>query len=311
MVQNEVLLFSVAFKFIAMMIGILGNVTVIFYVIFINTEKTAASYLVGNLALADLLVCLTFYPIWIVEFVRTLLNTDSDQDLFCKLSRSTIWALFFASVATLLAITVDRYIYFVKPLKYPLIVTRRNVFVTISGIWFTSGFSVTLHVHYNMKASDGLRTYCETSNDFFLPMNIFVAYVPLMLILLLNIQILNIARKQRKRIFAEAIVTTVDNLNGNSSKRLADALRFHIGLKAAKTFGIIVLVLVCCVLIPSVIGLRIELSCSDSCRQMWFVVFQYEFFGINSIVNAFIYGIRHNKYRKACKKILVKILCCL
>ena len=94
-----------------MIMGVLGNSTVIIYTIFLSKEETATSYLVGNLALADLLVCLTFYPVWIIEFIQTILNIDSDQDLFCKLSRSAIWSLMFASVATLLAITVDRYLY--------------------------------------------------------------------------------------------------------------------------------------------------------------------------------------------------------
>ena len=116
-----------------MIIGVLGNMTVIIYTIFTSKEKTATSYLVGNLALADLLVCLTFYPIWIIELILTLLNIDSDQDLFCKLSRTSIHALLFASVAILLAITVDRFFYIVKPLKYLLIVTKRRVCVSIDG----------------------------------------------------------------------------------------------------------------------------------------------------------------------------------
>ena len=99
-VRSEVLLFSVVFKFVAMIIGILGNMTVIIYAIFTNKEKIATSYLVGNLALADLLVCLTFIPIWIIEFILTILNIDSEHNLFCKSSRSTIFSLLFASVAT-------------------------------------------------------------------------------------------------------------------------------------------------------------------------------------------------------------------
>jgi hypothetical protein len=126
------------FKFIAMIIGVFGNITVIIYTMFLSKEKTATSYLVGNLALADILVCLTLYPIWIIELIQTMLSIDSDQDLFCKLSRSTSWSLLFASVATLLAITVDRYLFIVKPLKYPLIVTKRRVFLAIVGIWITA-----------------------------------------------------------------------------------------------------------------------------------------------------------------------------
>ena len=56
-VSNNFFLCSVLFKFIAMIIGVRGNA------IFLDEEKTATSYLVGNLALADLLLCGTFYTI--------------------------------------------------------------------------------------------------------------------------------------------------------------------------------------------------------------------------------------------------------
>jgi hypothetical protein len=307
-VPSKVLLFSIVFKFIAMIIGVLGNITVIIYAIFLRKEKTPASYFVGNLALADLLVCITFYPIWINEFMQTILKMDSDQDLFCKLSRSTIWSLLFASVATLLAITVDRYLYIVKPFKYSLIVTKRRVILAIAGIWLTACcLFIVLQVHirrYDFK----FRSLCRfISNSFFGLMNIFVCGVPFILNFILNFPILNVARKQRQRILAE---TTTTVSNEQSSKRLIDIVRLLVGLKAAKTLAILVAVLTFCVLTPTVVGLALEHSCSDSCLQMWHLVFHYEFFGINSIVNPFIYGMRHIKQRKGYGNILFKILRC-
>ena len=133
-ISNNVLRASVVFKFIAMIIGVLGNVTVTIYTNFLSKEKTATSFLVGNLALADLLVCSTFYPMWIIEFIQIMLSIDNDQDLFCKFSRSTMWTFMLASIATLLAITVDRYLFIVKPLKYAQNVTHRRVFLVVSGI---------------------------------------------------------------------------------------------------------------------------------------------------------------------------------
>ena len=157
-ISNNVLLGSVVFKLIAMMTGVLGNVTVILCTIFLNKEKTAISYLVGNLALADLLVCLTFYPTWIIEFIQTMLSFDSDQKLFCKFSRSTMWAFMFDSTATLLAlITVDRYLYIVKPLRYLQTVTLRRVFLAVSGIWFVSCCILTVQYIYISKS---LRRIC-------------------------------------------------------------------------------------------------------------------------------------------------------
>ena len=292
-----------------MIIGVLGNITVIIYTISMSKEKTATSYLVGNLALADLLVCLTFYPIWISEFIQTILNIDSDQDVFCKLSRSSILALLFASVATLLAITVDRYLYIVKPLKYSHIVTKQRVFVAILGIWLTACCLFTVLLVYFRKFDDRLRSLCYLDPLLAFPMNAFFGFLPFILILIFNIRILIVAEKQRKRILAETVVavTTSNGQSGNSMSRIN---RFFRALKAVKTFSFVVAVLTVCLLTPTGVGKAVTYSCSEPCRQVWFVVFNYEFYGMNSIVNAFIYGMRHVKYRKAYGHILHKILCC-
>jgi hypothetical protein len=309
MISNNLLLFSVVFKCIAMVIGVFGNVTVIIYAIFVSKEKTATSYLVGNLAVADLLVCLTFHPIWIIEFIQNILNIDGHQILFCKLGRSTIWAFVLASTLTLVAITVDRYLYIVKPLKYPMIVTRRRVFLTISGIWVIACcLLIVLQFYYTDRT---LRSYCYIPKNILWAMNIFIGYFPVILIFTLNIRILNVARKQQKRLLAETSThVIVNNSNEQPSKRLTGILRIIVVLKATKTFSIVVAVFAFCVLIPTVVGITLKYSCSKSCLHLWFVIFHYEFYGVNSIVNAFIYGMRHIKYRKAYKHILLKTICC-
>ena len=307
MVSNDVLPFSVVFKFIAMIIGVLGNVTVIIYTILVNKEKTATSYLVGNLAMADLLMCLT-NPIWIIEFIQTILNIESDQDLFCKLSRSTSWTLVFASVATLLAITVDRYFYIVKPLKYVLIMTKRRVFLAISGIWLAACCLCTLLLLLFGRDESGVRSLCSAGENTFLLLRIFVCFFPLTLIFIINLRIFNVAGKQRRRILAVTTVT-MNTSSELSSKRLIGLVRLLVGLKAAKTFAIVVVVLTFCVLTPTVLGEVIRRSSCYSCH-VWYIVLQYEIYGMNSIVNAFIYGTRHIKYRNAYGNILLKILRC-
>ncbi|XP_028398881.1 alpha-1A adrenergic receptor-like [Dendronephthya gigantea] len=298
-----------------MIIGVLGNVIVLFYTIFMEREKTATSYLTGNLAMADLLVCLTLYPIWIVEFIQTILNIDGDQELFCDLSRSTIWALLFASMATLLAITIDRYLYIVKPLKYPIIVTKRRVLLAISGIWPTTLCVLILIVVQDLYKKDdkGKRSLCDISMVTLLLINSSIVYIPLTFILILNFRILNIARIQRKRVVAEAnhfIAGRNFNSSEQSFKQLSSIQRFFKAIKAVKTFSIVVAVLTFCVLTPTVVGVALEYFRSDSSIFIWFVVIHYEFIGINSILNAFIYGMRHIRYKRAFRDILFRILRC-
>ena len=303
-IPNNVLLCSLVFKFVAMIVGVLGNVTVIIHTIFSNKEKTATSYLVGSLALADLLVCLT-YPIWMIEFVQIMLNIKNDQDLFCKFSRATPWAFMFASVATLLAITVDRYLYIVKPPRYPQIVTHRRVFLAVLGIWVTACcFFIVQCIHFRSHGIE-FRTLCYIPDGIGYFSSAFAGYLPLVLIFSLNFHLLSVARRQRKRILAETTIASVDNSTEESTNRMSFVLGFFVALKSAKTFAIVVAVLTICILTPTVVGWILNNVCTVSCKQIWFVVFHYEFYGINSVVNAFIYGMRHVKYRKAYVHILL------
>ena len=309
-VPNNILLCSVVFKLIAMIIGVLGNVTVIIYTIFSSKERTATSYLVGNLALADLLVCLTFYPIWIIQFTQVIVDIDNDQDLFCKFSRSTTWALMFASIATLLAITVDRYLYILKPLRYPQYVTHQRVFLAVLGIWATACcFFTVLYIHWRSFDIE-FRSFCDILDSIRYFVDVIVGYFPLTLIFILNFHILLVARKQRKRILAETTLARVDNSTEESGYRLTFVIRFFVAVKAAKTFAIVVAVLTICILAPTVVGQILKTFYSARYQQIWYVVFNYEFYGINSVVNAFIYGMRHVKYRKAYLHILFKLFSC-
>ena len=309
-IPNNVLLGSVVFKFIAMIIGVLGNVTVVIHTILSSKEKTATSYLVGNLALADLLVCLTFYPVWIIEFIQIILNIDNDQDLFCKFSRATVLAFMLASIATLLAITVDRYVYIVKPLRYLQIVTHRRVFIVVAGIWITAGgFFTILYIHQRSFGNE-FRSFCDTLDSIKNFIAVIIGYFPLALIFLLNFHIFSVARKQRRRILAETTIARIDNSTEESGNRINFLVRFFVALKATKTFAIVVVVLTISILTPTVVGRILNAFCSAQCQQIWFVVFNYEFYGINSVVNAFIYGMRHVKYRKAFLHILFKLFSC-
>ena len=309
LISSEVLLFSVIFKFIAMGIGVTGNIAVIIYNIFMLKEKTATSYLIANLALADLLVCLTFYPIWIVEFIQTILEIDSDQDLFCKISRSSIHALIFASVATLLAITIDCYLFIVKPLKYPMIVTRRRIILIILGIWLTASGVHFVQQLYGWKLRWGFRSACSIPDSIYYTMCCFIFYLPITSIFIYNFQILKVAREHRQRILPAE--TAFNHSNGQSAQKIKTSIsQFYQALKAAKTFLVVVAVLVFCFFTPTLIGTLLVKICSVPCRQIWFVVFNFELYGINSIVNPFIYAARHIKYRKAYGNILFKFLRC-
>ena len=140
--------------------------------------------------------------------------------------------------------------------------------------------------------------------------DVIVGYFPVALIFLLNFRILLIARKQRKRSLAETMIASADNSIEESDNRMNFVVKFFVALKAAKTFAIVVALLTICILTPTVVGRVLNILYSARYQQIWYVVFNYEFHGINSVVNAFIYGMRHVKYRKAFLHILFKLFSC-
>ena len=313
MVFKQVLLFCIAFKVAVMFIGVFGNIAVIILTRtskFWSKEKTKTSYLIGNLALADLLVCVTLYPTWIVEFVLTILDIESDQLLFCKFSRSFAYSLLFASVASLLAITVDRYIYIVKPLKYPLIVTRKRVFTSIFAIWLSASCVFTLTFTFTKAIETGWRGLCILSVLEGYYLKIFTIFVPTFLIIILNLLIFLVSRKQRRKILATMLAPNSNITADHGRYRMRIVHRFFLGLKQAKTFSIVVVMLIFCIIVPTVLSLILYLLSRNSVQSNWFLIFYYEFYGINSVVNAFIYGMRHVKYRKAFAKLFFKLFSC-
>ena len=316
MVPKAVLLCSIVFKFVVMIVGVCGNIAVIIVTRtskFWSRQKTKTSYLVGSLGLADLLMCLTLYPVWIVEFILSILNVESDQVLFCSLSRPFPNALLFASVASLLAITVDRYIYIVKPLKYSLIVTSRRVFAVVFAIWLTTCSTFALWYVYFGKYDAGLRGLCVVSKYIEYPLHTFCTYIPVTVMIILNLRMFFVSRRQRQKILAGIPLAPTSNSNGDShhrKSRVRTVLRFFIVQKEVKTFSIVVAVLMLCIFAPTLIGTMLFRFCSQEVWNYWYLIFHYEFYGINSVVNAFIYGMRHVKYREAFRKIFFKATFC-
>ena len=306
LIPTKILLASIVFKFVAMVIGVFGNAAVIIYNVFMNKKKTATSYLIANLAVTDMLVCLAFYPIWITEFILSIAGIESDQNLLCKMSLSAIKTLLFTSVATLLFITIDRYVFIVKPLKYAVIVTKRRVMLVIVSIWLTAFGILCLKVSLQEKNKQLKRSLCDINKFVFWFWEVFSKVIPILLVTVLNYKIFIIAQEQRRRIENEMAEFEMPNEETGQNKRKS----FHQKIRAfniVKTFFIVVLVLAFCCLIPALIGLVLYYIVKSKFSHIWYVIIVYELAGINSIVNAFIYGMRHAEYRKAYKHLLSKL----
>jgi hypothetical protein len=311
----------VVLSFIFLFVGALGNIAVIIYNIFLNHDKTPSSWLVTHLALADLLVCLILYPTKLVQ----LLHEDvRDKKLeFCKMKRATFYVSLFLSIMILLSITIDKYMYIAKPLKYPLIVRTRRTRILLSCIWLAALVQFPLIYIYTVHTSKKCdREKCcllyELEKCVLPPPVVWLLIVlqlaAICVVTILNYKIFKIVKDQRQRMASELVLQPQQSEQAQSeqvqSEKNMTWLR-HLAkeLKAMKTFAIIVGVLIFC-FVPYIVTNIIRVtnilrgSDYDSCVLHTTYLIILHLVGIHSIANAFIYALRHKKYIRAYRKLL-------
>ena len=162
--------------------------------------KTTSNLILASLALSDFLVGLVGIPLVVVctaTFIAPI----------C-LSSSTFWS--FVSLSTVGHITVmtcDRYIYILWALRYREIVTRGRVLIVLGIIWFI-GFAFSL-VRLAWMANLRIETAKEhlarnrKNEIIYLSFNAAFFFIPLVLMVVLDVQMMLLLRRQCQRIRRE------------------------------------------------------------------------------------------------------------
>ena len=194
--EDARIIFSV-FSLNFLFLGVLGNTAVIIYNIFLNKDKTPSSRLITHLAFADLLVCLAFYLTKIVKILN--------EHILCKIRRTTLYFSLFLSMMILLSITIDRYLYIAKPLKYPLFVRPQRVSILLGSIWLAALAQLPPIYIYMSTKENGKREKCRFPK-FVLWLNIILHLFPICVIIILNYKMFKIVKDQRQRMASEVVL---------------------------------------------------------------------------------------------------------
>ena len=278
-------------------LGVIGNIVVIVYNIFLNTDKNPTCYFVLNLAVSDLLVCAIFFPTYIVEMIKIVQGTALASDMICQISFTITGISLSLSVVNIMILTIDRYISITLPLKYPNIVTSRRVCIALILAWcagLTNGgllsFSTT---------SSGLPLLCNINLAVAMAGSVLCFFIPLMVSVVFNFKILRIVREQRRKINTQASPAS------DSGNTLATGLsaRRHLAkqFKLFKTFIVVFGCFLFCVTPLPIIAVTDVLVCGGGCVPLEIIGTSAILAGANSVLNPFIYGVRHEEYRRALK----------
>ncbi|XP_078087297.1 alpha-1A adrenergic receptor-like [Mustelus asterias] len=304
--------------------ALVGNILVILSVAFNRHLQTTTNYFIINLAIADLLLSTTVIPFsatleitgyWI--FGRVFCDVWAAVDVLCCT----------ASIMSLCAISIDRYIGVRYSLRYPSIVTERKAVLVVLGVWLLSiVISIGPLLGWKQPAPPDERE-CQITEEagYALFSSLGSFYIPLTVILVMYCRVYIVAKRTTKNLEAGVMKETSDSreltlrihcrniqddsivsrskghhLRSSLSVRL---LKFSREKKAAKTLGIVMGMFILCWL-PFFIALPIG-SLFPSLRPTELVFKVVFWLGYsNSCVNPIIYSCSSKEFKRAFIRIL-------
>ena len=282
---TEVSITTMVLAIIFMIATVPGNLMVILAVL-VDPNKNLRSpftLLVANLAVTDLIVGALVEPLSINTHYRESMGLSISMSWF---SQSVYFLCCTASLLSLAALTVDRYLAITKPLWYRANASYKRVGFAASMVWIVS--------------------CCFTSVFFFVG---FVAYAfvfanitmfcTIFIFIFSYVRIFQYAKNQ---------IASIDALtDGQAEHNKARQRAIEMENKLTKTYLIMLGVFVSCY-IPSCIMIYLMNLChACSCELIhWLRDFHFVFITINSLINPFLYAFRLPNFKSA----VLRMFCC-
>ena len=113
-------------------VAILGNAFVMYLIITRARLHVTTNWFVLSLALADLCVGLTYFPLLFISSFFQELPIDHTGVWF-KISHTFLYS----SSTNLCALTADRFLAITMPLKYTVFMTRKRLVTSLASAWIT------------------------------------------------------------------------------------------------------------------------------------------------------------------------------
>ena len=272
---------------------LVGNLTTLFLIIRYKKLQTITNSFVLSLTCADLLMgCI--YPVYNTLNYTTFTEDRTQLHLPCSISLYFIIVSAGVSNLSLLAVSVDRYIAVVHPLRYHAKVTKRRANISILSIWiYIILFSATVFVVYGKDTQDYYNSTCSLINQ--LPEWYFFA------IILPHMLVPNIISK----VLYGRIICVAHKLEAKTHDD-----HFKLGVKkakkeyrAAKMMALIMTMFLFCWAPYTTFHIVIHVLGPDSTPEWLYTALEIAkvFSIMNSCINPFIYAWKSAGFRKALK----------
>ncbi len=185
-----------------MAIGTIGNIAVcVIITIFKRSFETVSHFFVINVAISDLLTCLTVLPFDIIYWLNfPVFPLGSD---ICRLWNAFYFGFLTASSIALTLISIDIYLAVTMPLHYQMMVTKGKAFLAIGIGWLWSITTGVLIFIFQEKPPEGEYLFDLNPIAYGLYLAIHIL-LPSLVIPVFYAKIFMIARKHELKITPQA-----------------------------------------------------------------------------------------------------------
>jgi len=268
-----------------------GNVFT--FIVFASTKRLRQSYM--NVFLLSLAVADVLMAVFVVPY--TVLCKGCISSKYCWFMSSLKDIALGGTVFSLAAISVDRFLAVVRPLRYQNYITTTRVTFILIGIWC---FSCTTALLRNAWLHTETAEEVHKIDTIYNSILIFAfALLPILIILGMNLKIIQAIRRQSRRVQQERNRDTTKETNHESQLERSPARK-----------GTLACVLVVFVFLVSWLPLAVtnfsfvfgrpDLVNAVSVKVAWLFLF------LQSSANPFIYSFCRSEFRQAA----FKLICC-
>lgn len=268
-------------NFLVGVFGTVGNLLVCIAVVINPRLRRSSNYLLVSLAVADLIVTVGSEPFFLAMLTKMTFSNDCaiKFEYFYKIISILSCT---ASVVHMAAISIDRFIAVVFPLRQEIIMQKYGLKAMLIGSW---GFPILVIILNAVIASSFLKA--------FLAIGTFgLSYLIVITFYMLIVIHLCITKKKRNQLRARPL--TVD-LNARLEIRVACTLAIVIGIFTICWFPAMI----------SLFGAGKSLLKANGPAHMWVRTLALS----NSAMNFFIYTARMRDFRAAYAGIIRRVFC--
>ncbi|CAO2592700.1 5-hydroxytryptamine receptor 1A [Lemmus lemmus] len=285
--------------------AVLGNACVVAAIALERSLQNVANYLIGSLAVTDLMVSVLVLP---MAALYQVLNKWTLGQVTCDLFIALDVLCCTSSILHLCAIALDRYWAITDPIDYVNKRTPRRAAALISLTWLI-GFLISIPPMLGWRTPEDRSDpdACTISKDhgYTIYSTFGAFYIPLLLMLVLYGRIFRAARFRIRNesgatSYAPACLERKNERNAEAKRKMALARE----RKTVKTLGIIMGTFILCWLPFFIVALVLPF-CESSCHMPALLGAIINWLGYsNSLLNPVIYAYFNKDFQNAFKKII-------